>query len=142
MVAYGFSRFDDGWMVFADGIGDDGIGGMSPLRLRRLFVDDDGVSHSDDDFESVGEIPQSPPIDNDDDSDDDVFYDSRQSLSPESFVLPPLEESQVPLTTSDKEEESSDPEIPPPEEQLGSFWDEKGRRRSWRLRLKAGLGGG
>ena len=124
-------------MVFANGIGDDGIGRMSPLRLRRLFVED-GVSDSDDDFESVGP----PPIDDDDDSDDDVFYDSRQSLTPESFVLPPLEESQVPLTTSDKEEESSDPEILPPEDQLGSFWDEKGRRRSWRLRLKAGLGGG
>ena len=138
MVTYGFSRTENGWMVFGDGR-DGGIGHLSPLRLRRLFVDDDD-SDSDDRFASMEEVPDPPPNIDNDDSDDDVFFDCRQSLTPESFVLPPLEESQVPLTTSDKEEESSDPEIPPPEEQLGSFWDEKGRRRSWRLRLKAGLG--
>ena len=143
MVTYGFSRVENGWMVFANGIADDGIGRMSPLRLRRLFVEDD-VSASNDEFASVEEVPDPPPTDNDDDSsdDDNFYFDCQQSLTPESLLLSPLIGLNIPLPPFDEEEESSDPDIDPPKEKLGSFWDEKGRRRSWRLRLKAGLGAG
>ena len=126
MVCYGFPSASNGWLVF-DG---DGHGG-SPMFPRTLFRERQWLAEEENGSEDDVSLA------NDTSSDDEtIFFDCLQSLSPGSAAFSPQDESQVPLFPSDEEEQSSNPEIHPPEEQLGSFWDEQGRRRSWRLRKK------
>ena len=77
-----------------------------------------------------------PLTDGTDSDDNDIFFDAKMSHSPISTNPSPLEESFGSHLPPDEGEEVVEPKSPPPEEQLGSFWDEQGRRRSWRLRNK------
>ena len=107
--------------IFVCGVGG---GGVSPLFPRRLCSEDD-----------VPEV-SGPLTDGTNSDDNDIFFDAKMSHSPISTNPSPLEESFGSHLPPDEGEEVVEPKSPPPEEQLGSFWDEQGRHRSWRLRNK------